>query len=147
MSRNPDRASRFENFKKWWFYEASKLIIQWYEAPSLPPYIMKNKSDMTKEEKAAAFKNNSLISLIRQYVELGWLIQDTTGIMIVTELGKSQLDSIATQYRTKQKAQGAPETPKKAEPQEGSHVTENEPSAETAETNQKETKEEIASQN
>ena len=111
MSHNPERQSRFENFKKWWFLEASKLIIQWYEAPSLPPHITRYRSDMTKEEKAAAYKNQSLLSLIRQFVELGWVIQDKTGIMIVTDIGKAQLDSIANIFKQKMKSQN-PEAPK-----------------------------------
>ena len=121
MSRNPERAKRFESFKKWWFLEASKLIIQWYEAPSLPPQMSKIQKPTTKEEQSMAFKMKSLYSLIKQYVELGWVIQDKTGIMVVTDLGREQLDSIAIQFKQKVSAQEqAQNTNPQEEQKEGS---------------------------
>lgn len=102
-SRNPANASKFANFQKWWFLEASKLIIQWYEAPAMPP-VQHRKPDMTKQERDAYFKNCSIRELIKQYVELAWVIQDRTGILCVTDLGKSQLDKIAVEFKAKQDA-------------------------------------------
>ena len=85
MSHNPANASKFANFQKWWFLEAGKLIVQWYEAPSMPP-VQHRKPNMTKQERDAFFKNYSIVELINQYVQLGWVIQDKTGIMFVTDL-------------------------------------------------------------
>lgn len=107
MSHNPANAKRFENFKKWWFLEGSKLITQWYEAPSLPPPVVHAKKDMTKQEKDAYFKNHSIVILIRQFVDLGWVKQDKTGIMIVTELGKEKLDEAASAFKNMKKTESA----------------------------------------
>ena len=120
MFHNPENEKRFLNFQKWWFLEAAKLIIQWYDTPSLPPMIMPSRKDMTKEEKSAQFKNRSLIPLIKQYVELGWVQQDRTGIMIVTDLCKTQLDSLASQFRKKYKEEQSKGSQSSVSP-DGSH--------------------------
>lgn len=94
--RTPSRFGNIEDdsFYSWWYKQAASIIHQLYLHPSLStcrcPCKGRGLADRSKQLIQYTHSN-----IMKQFSELGWIVKDQSGLVLVSKAGQRQMDDIA----------------------------------------------------